>query len=84
MKMDDTALLAHPPTPSTSPEVFQQLGAITRQLHDTLAQLGVTPKLQQAAEGLPDARSRLIRPRWSTLASQPRRAASPPPSSPTR
>ncbi|MBN9204867.1 protein phosphatase CheZ [Methylibium petroleiphilum] len=59
MKMDDTALLAHPPTPSTSPEVFQQLGAITRQLHDTLAQLGVTPKLQQAAEGLPDARSRL-------------------------
>ena len=49
MKMDDTALLAHPPTPSTSPEVFQQLGAITRQLHDTLAQLGVTPKLQQAA-----------------------------------
>jgi len=59
MKMDDTALLAHPPAPSTSPEVFQQLGAITRQLHDTLAQLGVTPKLQQAAEGLPDARSRL-------------------------
>lgn len=42
-----------------SPEVFQQLGAITRQLHDTLAQLGVMPKLQIAAEGLPDARSRL-------------------------
>ncbi len=42
-----------------SPEVFQQLGAITRQLHDTLSQLGVMPKLQVAAEGLPDARSRL-------------------------
>lgn len=42
-----------------SNEVFQQLGAITRQLHDTLNQLGVMPKLQTAAEGLPDARSRL-------------------------
>ena len=39
--------------------MFQQLGAITRQLHDTLSQLGVMPKLQIAAEGLPDARSRL-------------------------
>ena len=46
-------------SPAASPEVFQQLGAITRQLHDTLAQLGVMPKLQIAAEGLPDARSRL-------------------------
>jgi chemotaxis protein CheZ len=42
-----------------SPEIFQQLGHITRQLHDTLQQLGVMPKLQQAANGLPDARSRL-------------------------
>ena len=42
-----------------SPEVFQQLGYITRQLHDTLKQLGVMPKLQEATEGLPDARSRL-------------------------
>ncbi|HEU4457616.1 MAG TPA: protein phosphatase CheZ [Methylibium sp.] len=42
-----------------SPEVFAQLGAITRQLHDTLQHLGVMPKLQDAANGLPDARSRL-------------------------
>ena len=42
-----------------SPEVFRQLGLITRQLHDTLTHLGVMPKLQHAAEGLPDARSRL-------------------------
>jgi chemotaxis protein CheZ len=42
-----------------SPEVFQQIGAITRLLHDTMQQLGVMPKLQIAAEGLPDARSRL-------------------------
>jgi chemotaxis protein CheZ len=32
---------------------------LTRQLHDTLTQLGVMPKLQVAADGLPDARSRL-------------------------
>jgi chemotaxis protein CheZ len=39
--------------------VFQQLGSITRLLHDTMQQLGVMPKLQIAADGLPDARSRL-------------------------
>src|SRR5690606_1353909 len=55
---------AHGATPpqisaGASPEVFQQLGHITRQLHDTLTQLGVMPRLQQAADGLPDARSRL-------------------------
>ena len=44
---------------AVSPEVFQTLGTITRQLHDTMQQLGVMPKLQSAAEGLPDARSRL-------------------------
>ena len=59
MKMDDMAVLAPPSTPPASPEVFQQLGAITRHLHDTLTQLGVMPKLQHAANGLPDARSRL-------------------------
>lgn len=58
MKMDGTATLA-PDIPAASPEVFRQLGAITRQLHDTLCELGVMPKLQRAANGLPDARSRL-------------------------
>jgi chemotaxis protein CheZ len=58
MKMDSTAALA-PEAPAASPEVFRQLGAITRQLHDTLAELGVMPRLQRAADGLPDARSRL-------------------------
>lgn len=42
-----------------SPDVFRQLGQITRQLHDTLNQLGVMPRLQSVADGLPDARSRL-------------------------
>ena len=44
---------------NASPEVFQQLGTITRQLHDTLTQLGVLPSLSLAAGSLPDARSRL-------------------------
>ncbi len=59
MKMDDLSVLAPPAQPAASPEVFQQLGTITRQLHDALTQLGVMPKLQNAANGLPDARSRL-------------------------
>jgi len=59
MKMDNSAALAPPAPLAASPEVFHQLGLITRQLHDTLQALGVIPRLQQAAEGLPDARSRL-------------------------
>ena len=59
MKMDDLETLAPQMAAGASPEVFHQLGMITRQLHDTLNQLGVMPKLQSAAEGLPDARSRL-------------------------
>jgi len=58
MKMEDANTLQ--PAPLTvSPEVFQQIGSITRLLHDTMAQLGVMPKLQLATDGLPDARSRL-------------------------
>ncbi len=59
MKMDDLSTLAPQMAAGASPEVFHQLGLITRQLHDTLTQLGVMPKLQVAADGLPDARSRL-------------------------
>ena len=62
MKMDDLAAWAPQSAEhaaQASPEVFQQLGHITRQLHDTLQQLGVMPQLQKAADGLPDARSRL-------------------------
>jgi chemotaxis protein CheZ len=59
MKMEDLTALVPETGVVTSPEVFQQIGAITRLLHDTLQQLGVMPKLQIAADGLPDARSRL-------------------------
>jgi len=65
MKMDSATTLAPAATAApaagaaVTPEVFQQIGNLTRLLHDTLEQLGVMPKLQVATEGLPDARSRL-------------------------
>ena len=59
MKMEDIAALQPAQPLVVSPEVFQQLGSITRLLHDTMQQLGVMPRLQVAADGLPDARSRL-------------------------
>jgi chemotaxis protein CheZ len=65
MKMEDAQTLLQRADPSllaapaTQEEVFLQLGALTRLLHDTLQQLGVMPQLQTAADGLPDARSRL-------------------------
>ena len=59
MKMEDLSKLTPAEPLMVSPEVFQQLGSITRLLHDTMQQLGVMPKLQTAADGLPDARSRL-------------------------
>ncbi len=59
MNMDDAALLVPNEPLTVSPEVFQQIGSITRLLHDTMQQLGVMPKLQLAADGIPDARSRL-------------------------
>ena len=59
MRMDEIATLVPEQGLVASPEVFQQIGEITRLLHDTMQQLGVMPKLQIAADGLPDARSRL-------------------------
>jgi chemotaxis protein CheZ len=59
MKMNDLPLAGTHAVEAPPAVVFQQLGAITRQLHDALNQLGVMPKLQAAATGLPDARSRL-------------------------
>ena len=41
------------------PAVHQKLGMLTRQLHDSLNQLGYTDKLKGSAEELPDAQSRL-------------------------
>jgi chemotaxis protein CheZ len=49
---------------AASPQVIQQIGELTRMLHDTIEQLGVVnvgvmPELQAATSALPDARSRL-------------------------
>ena len=59
MKMDDAATLKPAPMTLDAAEVFQQIGSITRLLHDTMQQVGVMPKLQRATDGIPDARSRL-------------------------
>ena len=42
-----------------SDQMFQQLGVITRQLHDALKELGYADKLKGTVEQLPDAQSRL-------------------------
>jgi len=39
--------------------VFQRIGHMTRQLHDTLRQLGFDRALEEAAKAIPDARQRL-------------------------
>lgn len=39
--------------------VFNRLGHLTRQVHDTLRELGLEGTLQEAAEAIPDARQRL-------------------------
>ncbi|MBL0088351.1 MAG: protein phosphatase CheZ [Ideonella sp.] len=59
MKMEDLTAMVPTEGFMASPEVFQQIGSITRLLHDTMQKLGVMPQLQIAADGLPDARSRL-------------------------
>lgn len=56
MKMDELPPLT---IPAASPEIFHQLGLLTRQLHDTMNMLGVLPKLKDTVENIPDARSRL-------------------------
>ncbi len=55
---------ATPSTPSTTEpdapvEVHQKIGLLTRQLHDSLAELGYTDKLRGSVDELPDAQSRL-------------------------
>ncbi len=44
---------------SGNPDMFRQLGTITRQLHDALKELGYTDKLKGTVDQMPDAQSRL-------------------------
>jgi chemotaxis protein CheZ len=43
----------------SSNAVFNRIGVMTRQLHDTLRELGYDRNLQEAAHAIPDARQRL-------------------------
>ncbi len=45
--------------PHAGDNVFQRIGHMTRQLHDTLRQLGFDRALEEAAKAIPDARQRL-------------------------
>jgi chemotaxis protein CheZ len=57
---DAGAQLPQEPAPQASgAEVHHKLGQLTRQLHDTLRELGLADKLQGTAAELPDAKSRL-------------------------
>lgn len=56
MKPEDTQVLA---AAENQGDIYHKLGALTRQLHDTLSRLGVIPALQNSFESLPDAKSRL-------------------------
>ena len=44
---------------AANPSIHLKIGNLTRQLHDSLQQLGLTEKLQVTAQELPDAKSRL-------------------------
>jgi len=54
--MDTTTKPADAEVPK---EVFQKIGLLTRQLHDSLNELGYAEKLKGTVDKLPDAKSRL-------------------------
>lgn len=58
--MDTSATPANGSSPGDPPEnVHQKIGALTRQLHDSLNELGFTERLKGSMGELPDAQSRL-------------------------
>jgi chemotaxis protein CheZ len=52
-------LSASGPAEGESPEFYHRVGALTRQLHDALRELGYHQKVEQAVNSLPDTRQRL-------------------------
>ncbi|MCL4681994.1 MAG: protein phosphatase CheZ [Rhodocyclaceae bacterium] len=54
-----TPAAAAPKEAAAGDQVFQRIGHMTRQLHDTLRQLGYDRALEEAAKAIPDARQRL-------------------------
>lgn len=59
MKPNDLPAGVAPAEAASTNEVHQQLGEMARLFHDSLAQLGLMPKLGELTDSLPDARSRL-------------------------
>jgi len=52
--------LTHKPTIAAQPsDVIDQIGHLTRTLHDALRDLGLNKKIEKAASSIPDARDRL-------------------------
>lgn len=56
---DDTSATPAQPTGDLPHDVHQRLGALTRQLHDSLSGLGLAEKMRNWAGELPDAKDRL-------------------------
>lgn len=50
---------ASPAVEGETPEFYHRVGALTRQLHDALRELGYHQKVEQAVNSLPDTRQRL-------------------------
>lgn len=48
-----------PALPGQSSDVINQIGLVTRTLHDALRELGLNKKIEKAASSIPDARDRL-------------------------
>ena len=55
----ESSVSTYRPGDASTPDVHHKIGQLTRQLHDTLSELGLADKLRGAAEELPDAKSRL-------------------------
>jgi chemotaxis protein CheZ len=53
------AAAPHPPDSCPADKVVEQVGHLTRQLHDTLRELGWDRTIESAAQAIPDARQRL-------------------------
>ena len=51
--------IAHPVAPPSDLDVHQKIGLLTRQLHDSLTELGYADQLRNTMGELPDAQSRL-------------------------
>ncbi|KQP13765.1 protein phosphatase CheZ [Pseudorhodoferax sp. Leaf267] len=62
MQTSEAAPQPAPPGPSdqdAAPDVHHKIGLLTRQLHDSLSELGYVDKLRGSVDELPDAQSRL-------------------------